>query len=41
MLNQLFAQVSAWYKVGVYLGVSLTLLANDADFPNFKKSALL
>ena len=37
MLNQLFAQVSAWYKVGVYLGVSLTLLANDADFPNFEK----
>ena len=37
MLNQSFVQVSAWYKVGVYLGMSLTLLVNGADFPNFEK----
>ena len=37
MLNQSFVQVSAWYKVEVYLDISLTLLANDASIPNFEK----
>ena len=37
MLNQSFLEVSAWYKVGVYLGMSLTLLVNDANFPSFEK----